>query len=104
MTQRLVYVVQVIVSILCPAGGQANPWELTRNRAGRVWSAVVRNCHGERITPGRSGDAGALGAPLAGIGLAFKKKGADIQVNCSPCPLKQTGVADSELISVPNVR
>jgi hypothetical protein len=86
VTQRLV-VVQVIVSILCPAGGQANPWELTRNRAARVWVAVVRN--GERIAPG--GDAGALGAPLAGIGLAFKKKGADIQVNRSPCPLKQTG-------------
>jgi hypothetical protein len=30
-------VVQVIVSILCPAGGQANPWELTRNRAAHVW-------------------------------------------------------------------
>ena len=88
MTQRLVDVVQVIVSILCPAGGQANPWELTRNRAARVWGAVVRNFHGERIAPAGSGDAGAS---LAGIGLAFKKKGADIQVNRSPCPPEQTG-------------
>lgn len=95
VTQRLVDLVQVIVSILCPAGGQANPWELTRNRAARVWGAVVRN---SGCASGGARDAGALGEPLAGIGLAFKKKGEDIQVNRSPCPLKQTGGGRFNLI------
>ena len=56
-----------VVGLLCPARLQR---ELTRGRAERVWGALLR----------RDEEAIAADVPLAGVGLAFKKQGADIHV------------------------
>ena len=71
-----------VVGLLCPGtsdGGRARPpRELTRSRAERVWGALVRKPGAGAA--GGAGDEEALEAPLAGVGLAFRKKGADIHV------------------------
>ena len=59
--------------------GATPPRVLTRRRAERVWEALVSTTRS--TTGGRgAGDEEALEAPLAGVGLAFKKRGADIHV------------------------